>query len=141
MHAAQPYERSDEWGMRISASLRSRWASDAPPSAKLAARRCPYCLEGFQPNSGRHLYCTPQCKKDHRTATTYRITIAELRAMRSAQNDACAICTRTGVDLVVDHDHTTGTIRGLLCNTCNTGLGKLGDSIETLRRAVKYLGG
>lgn len=41
--------------------------------------------------------------------------------------------------LHLDHDHKTGKFRGWLCSTCNTGLGKLGDSIEGLERAIGYL--
>lgn len=41
--------------------------------------------------------------------------------------------------LAVDHCHSTGKIRGLLCHNCNTGLGKLGDSIESLTKALNYL--
>lgn len=39
----------------------------------------------------------------------------------------------------VDHDHTLGTFRGWLCSNCNTGLGKLGDNVEGLERAIQYL--
>ncbi len=39
----------------------------------------------------------------------------------------------------IDHDHATGKIRGVLCPSCNTGIGKLGDNIEGLRRALAYL--
>ena len=39
---------------------------------------------------------------------------------------------------VLDHNHVTGKVRGYLCNSCNTGLGKIGDSVERLERATKY---
>ena len=42
---------------------------------------------------------------------------------------------------VIDHDHDTGEFRGWLCNNCNTGLGAMGDTIEGLERAIKYLKG
>jgi hypothetical protein len=41
--------------------------------------------------------------------------------------------------LAVDHDHKTGKVRGLLCDNCNNGLGKLGDNIESLKAMVIYL--
>lgn len=44
-----------------------------------------------------------------------------------------------GENLCVDHDHVTGTVRGLLCNGCNHGIGKLGDNAEGVRRALAYL--
>lgn len=63
------------------------------------------------------------------------------------QNGACKLCHRveTGTRngkvkaLAVDHDHETGHVRGLLCEHCNTGLGKLRDDPETLRRAADYI--
>ncbi len=47
-------------------------------------------------------------------------------------------CTRNTV-LSLDHSHETGAFRGWLCNKCNTGLGKLGDNLTGLKRAVDYL--
>lgn len=40
---------------------------------------------------------------------------------------------------MVDHDHVTGTIRGLLCSKCNTLLGMAKDNIAILENAIKYL--
>jgi len=50
----------------------------------------------------------------------------------------CATCDSTK-RLVIDHDHATGMVRGLLCNDCNLALGKVKDSTETLMRLVEYL--
>lgn len=50
----------------------------------------------------------------------------------------CATCDRTD-DLVIDHDHATGVVRGLLCRDCNLALGNIKDSIDTLKRLVGYL--
>jgi len=44
------------------------------------------------------------------------------------------------VRLKIDHDHRTGQVRGLLCHTCNAGLGMFKDNIELLHRAIMYLG-
>jgi hypothetical protein len=41
----------------------------------------------------------------------------------------------------VDHDHTTGQIRGLLCADCNMAIGILRDSVKTLRNLIAYLSG
>jgi hypothetical protein len=50
----------------------------------------------------------------------------------------CQLC-QTNQATVLDHCHKTGDFRGFLCGTCNTGLGKLGDSVDGLRRAMLYL--
>jgi hypothetical protein len=60
--------------------------------------------------------------------------------MFTKQSGHCKICGKTQArKLAVDHDHETGTIRGLLCSTCNTGLGCFGDSVDGLRNALEYL--
>ncbi len=41
--------------------------------------------------------------------------------------------------LVVDHCHETGRLRGMLCDLCNTALGKLGDNIEGVKRLLSYI--
>ena len=52
---------------------------------------------------------------------------------------ACEICGTSFGAAHTDHDHVTGQWRGMLCSKCNTGLGKLGDSLEGLERASYYL--
>ena len=54
----------------------------------------------------------------------------------------CAICNKepdTKRGLHVDHDHSTGEVRGLLCHRCNTGLGQFLDDPELLNSAISYL--
>jgi hypothetical protein len=58
------------------------------------------------------------------------------------QNNACAICRSPEEPnrvFSVDHDHLTGNLRGLLCNTCNLALGLFKDNPEFLKAAAKYL--
>jgi hypothetical protein len=54
----------------------------------------------------------------------YGLTQADVDAMAIAQGQRCLICRRK-VELVIDHDHTTGRVRGLICGQCNTLLGWL----------------
>lgn len=54
------------------------------------------------------------------------------------QNGCCAICGKAE-RLVIDHDHSSGIMRGLLCHTHNTALGLFGDDAELLRKAANYL--
>jgi hypothetical protein len=62
------------------------------------------------------------------------------------QNEVCAICLNPNTNgrkdsnsLYVDHNHSTGKVRGLLCSNCNRMLGLVGDNISTLQSAVLYL--
>lgn len=58
------------------------------------------------------------------------------------QNGKCAICGTNDngkQDWCADHDHDTGTKRGLLCHKCNTGIGLLKDNTEVLQAAIDYL--
>jgi hypothetical protein len=55
------------------------------------------------------------------------------------QKYKCAICQETPSLLRLDHDHTTGFIRQLLCHNCNVGLGHFRDSIDLLLKAKEYL--
>ena len=68
----------------------------------------------------------------------YGITPEQYDEMWKAQGEGCAIC---GSDRKprIDHCHQTGRVRGILCDTCNRGLGMLGDNLETLRNVVQYL--
>ena len=70
------------------------------------------------------------------------ITDDEYRRMLSEQDDQCAICERhpTSVGpLFIDHDHDSGQVRGLLCMSCNLGLGNFKDDPDLLVDARRYL--
>lgn len=72
----------------------------------------------------------------------YGLTIEDYEAMLAAQLGQCALCQRIpSYELVVDHDHKTGRVRGLLCHRCNAGLGYLGDTTAVLERALRYVDG
>lgn len=56
------------------------------------------------------------------------------------QQYVCAICSKPDKQyLAVDHNHSTGGIRGLLCSRCNLGLGHFFDDTELLSSALSYL--
>jgi hypothetical protein len=71
----------------------------------------------------------------------YGITLEEYDEMSEAQGGVCAACGKTNGSklLAVDHDHKTSEVRGLLCNNCNTALGRVDDNIDTLMALVRYL--
>lgn len=68
----------------------------------------------------------------------YGVTPEKFESMSASADDKCLGCEKE-VSLQVDHDHRTGRIRGLLCGSCNRGLGLLQDDPETLRRLLTYL--
>ena len=71
----------------------------------------------------------------------FNLTKEQYLEMLEKQNHGCAICGGKDINrkLAVDHCHTTGVIRGLLCSACNTSLGKFKDSVELLQKAIQYL--
>lgn len=55
---------------------------------------------------------------------------------------ACEICGNVNIKdkaLCIDHNHKTGQVRGVLCDSCNTGIGKLRDDATLLQKAIDYL--
>jgi len=77
----------------------------------------------------------------------FGITISQYEEMLSAQDGCCAVCERPErvmrgdkvKRLAVDHDHTTGKIRGLLCSHCNQAIGKFEDNPVFMNRASNYV--
>jgi hypothetical protein len=70
-------------------------------------------------------------------------TTEEYQELLEEQAYGCAICgvksNKNGSRLCVDHNHATGSIRGLLCHDCNTTLGKFNDEVEMFYKAIDYL--
>lgn len=81
--------------------------------------------------------------RSHWLQYMYGLTLEEYNDILEAQGGSCAICGKTpeegGRPLLVDHDHKTGEIRGLLCDGCNTALGYFEDSSGWRELAIKYL--
>ena len=73
----------------------------------------------------------------------YGIDLNTYNLIYNKQKGKCAICgihqSELSKSLCVDHDHTTGEVRGLLCSNCNALLGYSKDKIDILKNAIKYL--
>ena len=72
----------------------------------------------------------------------YGLTFDEYNTRLSEQNSKCDICKEDldlGKHTCVDHCHTTGKTRGILCRKCNTVLGQAKDSTDILKSAILYL--
>lgn len=74
----------------------------------------------------------------------YGLTEDEYIKLFSEQNNSCAICKSeepsNSRGWHVDHNHTTGVVRGILCHHCNLLLGNARDNPQVLEEAIKYLG-
>jgi hypothetical protein len=73
---------------------------------------------------------------------TYGISLDKYNRLCEKQHNRCAICFRAHPGhkrLCVDHSHTTGKVRGLLCHNCNLMLGVYNDSILVLQAVIRYL--
>lgn len=106
---------------------------------------------------GKHHYCK-SCWSAHRKEkynyenaynrrirSSYNLTLDEITSMHKAQDKKCKICG-TAYDevskhggLYIDHCHSSGKVRGLLCAKCNQLLGACGDSVVILQSAIDYL--
>jgi recombination endonuclease VII len=77
-------------------------------------------------------------KKRAQVKANFGISLEQYEEWFDKADYKCQLC---GGDfrLSLDHDHITGKIRGVLCFDCNTSIGKLGDSIEGLKKALAYL--
>lgn len=77
----------------------------------------------------------------------YGLTVEQYNELLRKQRGRCAICGETNAEtagrrkfeLSVDHCHTTGRVRGLLCSRCNRALGLFGDDSTILHKAIAYL--
>lgn len=98
-----------------------------------------------QKKDGLSYKCKACAKESLRTYNykKYGTTIEEYNILFELQKGCCVICGRHQSEfkraLAVDHNHTTGKPRGLLCQNCNLMIGYALDSTEVLEKAVEYL--
>lgn len=113
-------------------------------SGKLSRGECRHCNS---PSGSVRGFCDEHASL-HRIRSRVRrwseqgieITEEQFEALLGRQARACAICFEAvGERLNVDHDHSTGKVRGLLCRRCNLLLGKVQDNETILASAINYL--
>jgi len=76
----------------------------------------------------------------HFRAKKYGITVTQLKLMEAMQMGRCKTCNSPFTKTPhVDHCHTTGKVRGLLCSQCNMALGLIKDNPQTLQNMIHYL--
>jgi hypothetical protein len=92
--------------------------------------------------NGLDSWCKP-CRSEYRKSVRVPPGVVDIaRAIEAREIEECIICGETQERrLAIDHDHSTGVVRGALCNRCNLGLGHFRDRPDLLRNAALYLEG
>lgn len=106
-----------------------------PDDLGLGLRSVTTCLECSKVGYGESMYFS-QAKR------RYGIKREDYKELYQKQKGVCAICRepcRKNKRLSIDHDHSSGKVRGLLCASCNRGLGMFLDRPASLRKAAEYL--
>lgn len=137
---AQKRARAKRYRQRHPERARQRWQAWI---AKNRERRAAYMATWNAEHADERRAYQQAYHAENRRArrlAKYGLTEAAYDAMVAAQGGRCAVCRRTPrYELVPDHDHATGQLRGLLCHGCNAGIGYLGDTVEAVERALEYL--
>ena len=150
----RPPHKESQYHMKEDKSSEEPMKLEQVPEGK----RCATCkkvkpLDAFgkqkRQEDGKSFRCR-ECWTWRQRKSNYGITRKDFIEMLESQNNRCAICYKEkpgGVrknaadDWVVDHDHETGEVRGILCNKCNLVIGFAEEDIYTLQSAIEYLQG
>lgn len=125
------------------------------PSRKIGVRsQCAICVSkgnrrSYRKHREKHRayargrYAT---RRDYKLRWSYGISQDIFNELLDAQGGRCAICLTTEPkgkhgQFMVDHDHKTGRVRGLLCHRCNLILGQMGDDLNNVLKFSEYLQG
>lgn len=88
----------------------------------------------------RESKCFKESSRSRRLFWRYGITVKDYDSMLKSQGGVCAICKRESRKrLYVDHCHTTGKVRGILCVSCNFAIGLMDDDISIIEKSIQYL--
>lgn len=102
-----------------------------------------YCRECQKIANKERRNKNPNEWKEYHYKSSYNISLDQYNEMFNLQQGCCDICgthqSKLKRNLAVDHCHSTGKVRKLLCSNCNSGIGKLQENIEILKKAISYL--
>jgi hypothetical protein len=152
------YRRFKKWGD----PLATAWTVVKPEETDRACNECgeTKALEDFPKDkrgaAGRKRVCkscTASYVKDWASKNNDRVRSNQRAAFvrrkygeagvavlnRILAGEACEVCGEVRERMAIDHCHTTGKVRGLLCSNCNTALGLTGENVDRLRTLIKYL--
>jgi DNA-directed RNA polymerase subunit RPC12/RpoP len=118
-------------------------SSDFTPSNRGVRKRhswCRSCVAAAQRLRRQVAPTSSAAKRAHNLKSRYGLTLSDEASMMAAQDDKCAICKEPfSRKHHIDHDHTTGRVRGILCHKCNVRLPFVEDDVFRLA-ALAYLG-
>jgi hypothetical protein len=113
----------------VECGVRSRSGKDS--------RYCTECrttyMQAYRASHPQHKVVAQRWHRKH----IYGLSDVEYKALYLAQAGLCAACG-SQEKLVVDHDHVTGNVRGLLCHTCNVLLGSIEKDQERVEKVMEY---
>ncbi len=114
-------------------------ASDFHKTSEWAKRKrfAPWCKKCMRKWSRE--YAKSDKFRDSYFRKTYGITLKDYNNLLAKQNNCCAICGNQPDLLVVDHNHETQQIRGLLCHKCNLILGMCREDLQHFKNFIQYL--
>jgi hypothetical protein len=121
-------------------------ANRRPREMESQCRTCgaPICRERGEMGQPKK-YCDAECRQRYRAVATHGLGDGRYAALLNEQHGVCAICGSAdpkgshGRSFAIDHCHSTGVVRGLLCSPCNQALGLFSDDPERMRRAAAYV--
>lgn len=136
-YISKKYREDPEFREATKARAR-QWEIDNK-QRKNERQRCNYDPAKQQEARKRFASANPGVHADHHRNSRYKITRDLFDALIEKQEGCCAICREPFTKTPrIDHDHGSGTVRGLLCDGCNRGLGYFRDKPEYLRAAADY---
>jgi hypothetical protein len=112
-----------------------------PDEEPIKTKKCVYCKEDklvieYQSHPGYKDKLDIRCTSCIRKRTKI---VRDLRKTAPEKPEYCQCCGKENVTLVLDHCPVNNIFRGWICSNCNKGLGMLGDNMNGLKKAIKYL--
>jgi len=104
-------------------------------------KNCTYCgkrknLKSFPKHSMYKDNLDTRCRSCVKKHSKVRI---KLHKKAPPKPEFCECCGKIPIQWCLDHDHSDDSFRGWICTKCNTGIGKLGDNLDGVIKAVNYL--
>lgn len=131
-------------------------------ASRIRNRKCQLCSNDYVlgVDSTLHKYCSLGCREAYHADRwktrkrdkakvraywlkhKYGISLDEFNSLLEKQNHRCAICQTpepVGYGWHLDHCHSSGKVRGILCQRCNQAIGLLNEDTNVFKKAVEYL--